>query len=55
MQRYFTDLQEGKPLDDLDSAAYVRIIGKVREIFNTPDLLNLIHAYQTTQRGEGQG
>ena len=50
LQRYFTDIHQGRPLDDMDSEAYVRIIGKVREIFETPGLMDLIQVYLTTMR-----
>lgn len=51
MQREIHEWQRGKGLDEVNSESYVRIMGKVREIFNTPDLFESIHIYQTTQRG----
>ena len=54
MQRCFEDLHGGKPLDEVGSEAYVRIIGKFRKILNTPGLLDLIHAYQTTLSDEDE-
>lgn len=51
IEREIAELREGKPLDEVDTLAYVRIIGKVREIFKTPGLLDLIHIYITTRRG----
>ena len=50
MQRYLEELQEGIPLDEVGSESYVKIIGKIREIIETPGLLDLIHIYQTTRR-----
>ena len=52
MQRYFADLHQGKPLDDVDRVTYMKVIGKIREIFQTPGLLDLIHVYQTTLNDE---
>jgi len=50
MQRDIQDLYRGLRLDEVDSDAHVRIIGKVQEIFTTPGLLDLVDAYQITQR-----
>jgi hypothetical protein len=52
LQLYIESLQEGVRLDDIDSLSHVKIMAKVREIFATPELLNLIDAYQITLRGE---
>ena len=54
MQRYFADLHQGKPLDDVDRVTYMKVIGKIREIFQTPGLLDLIHVYQTTLNDEAE-
>ena len=51
MEREINELHVGKSLDEVTTLEYVQIIGKVREIFNTPGLLDLIHAYVTTRRG----
>ena len=54
MHRQLVDLQEDAGLDAVNSNAYVRIMAKVREIFATPGLLDLIHIYQITLRVEDQ-
>ena len=53
MQRYLEGLQEGIPLDEVSSESYVKIMGAVRQIFNTPGLIELVHEYQQAQRDEG--
>ena len=50
MQQYLESLQEGIPLDEVGSEAYVKIMGAVRQIFTTPGLLELVHEYQQAQR-----
>ena len=52
LQNLLDAIHPGVPLDNVDSVTYIRLMVVIKKIFTTPGMLDAVHIYVATQRGE---
>ena len=54
LKQHLDAIHPGIPLDDVDSVTYIRLMVVIKQILTKPGMLDAVHIYVATQRGEEQ-